>query len=106
MAHPLDEVYPVAVNHNTLHLMEDPMIQIIYANENPSICMLHDKSNGQHSVYRIRKIKYEEWLETCEKSYRSGVSLPNKVNYILLCYTFKVSSLISVKKLQFFYGFS
>lgn len=82
MAHPLDEIYPVAVHDVSLHLMEDQSIQIVYASDTPSICMVYNNINGQHTVYRIRKIKYDEWVEACQKfqSVHSGLNISSKVN--------------------------
>lgn len=88
MAHPLDEVCPVAIRHESVRLIDDVSLSIVFTSEKPSICMLYDKQTGQHSVYCIRKIRSDEWLEMSDKLTNSVSSMHNlshrvSINFIL-----------------------
>ncbi|KRT80911.1 hypothetical protein AMK59_6226, partial [Oryctes borbonicus] len=68
LSHPLDQVAPIALKSEIYHLIDDPLFQIVFTNENPSICMVFDGRIGQHSVYRIRRLPPAEWVDNVEKS--------------------------------------
>lgn len=79
LSHPLDEAYPVGIIHSSLQLMEDQTLQIVYTNIDPSICMIYDQNTGVHSVYKIRKVKTDEYLDVTEKTSQSRYSRLAKV---------------------------
>ncbi|KAK4883598.1 hypothetical protein RN001_006917 [Aquatica leii] len=77
MVHPLDEVSPVAIAQGSVHLIEDNSISIVFTSEKPSICMMYDSHTSQHSVYTIRKVRNDEWVEMSTKLRSEPPSLHN-----------------------------
>lgn len=82
MTHPIDEVCPVAIRQGSVKLIDDYSIKIVFTSENPSICMTFDAHSGQHSLYFIRKIKSEEWLEISHKLISPAPSMYNLSNRV------------------------
>lgn len=80
MSHPLEEVHPVAVRESTLNLIENTNLQIVHTEEEPSLALVYNSQMGHHSVYLIRKLRNDEWVDTSEKYTASYVSDPNKVS--------------------------
>lgn len=68
LSHPLEEVAPVAIKSDIYQLIEDPLFQIVFTNENPSICLVYDGHTGQHSVYKIKRLPSTEWVDNIHKS--------------------------------------
>lgn len=68
LSHPLEEVSPIAVKSDMYHLIDDPLFQIVFTCENPSICVVFDGHTGQHSVYKIKRLPGTEWVENTSKS--------------------------------------
>ncbi|GJQ69220.1 putative complex, subunit [Trypoxylus dichotomus] len=68
LSHPLDEVAPIALKGDIYHLVEEPLFQVVFTSEKPSICMAFDGRTGQHSVYRIKRLPPMEWIDLTEKS--------------------------------------
>ncbi|CAG9853978.1 unnamed protein product [Phyllotreta striolata] len=62
LAYPLDDVCPVVVNQNGyLSILNNSSVQVVFTSVNPSICMVFDTATKQHSVYRIRKLRPNEY---------------------------------------------
>ncbi|XP_017782212.1 PREDICTED: anaphase-promoting complex subunit 1 [Nicrophorus vespilloides] len=82
LTHPLDEVSPMVISkQGCTNIINDEHLQVVYTLENPSICMMYDGSTGLHSVYRIRRVKQDEWIDTANKTNNatpSGFSISNK----------------------------
>lgn len=91
LSHPLDETIPVAIHQGSMRLIDDPSLRIVFTCEKPSICMMYDNLTGQHTVYCIRKVRNEEWMEISNKLSCTASSVHNlsfKVNaahLIMLC---------------------
>lgn len=87
LAYPLDEVCPVAINVGNVQVLNNRNFKVVYTNENPSICMIYDQQNRQHSVFLIRKVNNGEKMELANRidaTYPSTVGLSNKVFYCCL----------------------
>ncbi|KAK5650992.1 hypothetical protein RI129_002021 [Pyrocoelia pectoralis] len=67
MTHPLDEVSPLAIVQGSIRLIEDYSLSILFTCEKPSICMMFDSHTVQHSIYVIRKLQNDEWMEISTK---------------------------------------
>lgn len=61
LAHPLDELSPVAVKSHTIQIINNSTLKIIFTNSDPSICFVFDGTSGLHCIYRVRKLKTGEW---------------------------------------------
>lgn len=79
LEHPLDEVHPVAVRQSTtLNLIDNYNLQILFTSEDPSLAVVYNSQMGHHSVYHIRKLRNDEWVDVPSK-YTS--SIPSNTNY-------------------------
>ncbi|XP_044258257.1 anaphase-promoting complex subunit 1 [Tribolium madens] len=83
LAFPFDEVCPVAINVGTyIQVLNNNNFQLVYTNENPSICMIYDTQTRQHSVYVVRKVTRNEKMEFANRmnsTCPSATSLSNKL---------------------------
>ncbi|KAF5273421.1 hypothetical protein FQA39_LY07438 [Lamprigera yunnana] len=77
MVHPLDEVSPVAIVQGSVRLIDDYSLSIVFTCEKPSICVIYDSHASQHSVYMIRRVKNDEWIEMSTKFVSPAQSLHN-----------------------------
>lgn len=77
LAHPLDELCPVALKHGAFQLINNPSYKIIYTCCDPSICFVYDASTGLHYVYRIRKIRMDEWIEMSVSKIKLCSTIPS-----------------------------
>ncbi|XP_063958903.1 anaphase-promoting complex subunit 1-like isoform X2 [Lytechinus pictus] len=65
LLHPLDEPTPVlcrsgSSGNTRVSFVTDPMQQIVFTSQKPSLVMTFDRSIGVHSVWALRKVKEEE----------------------------------------------
>lgn len=84
LSHPLDEVAPVAMKNDIYHLIDDPLFQVVFTNENPSMCLVFDGRTNQHSVYKIKRLPIAEWIQNVDKSKNqmpSMLSYSSKVSF-------------------------
>ncbi|CAB3377512.1 Hypothetical predicted protein [Cloeon dipterum] len=59
--HPYDDIKPVMTRHGTrIGAVTDPGQRIVFASEDPSICMLYDSVAGSHSVWTVRSATLQE----------------------------------------------
>lgn len=61
--HPLDDFCPVALKTATIQLLNIASLKIVFSVSEPSICLTFDSATGIHSVYRLRKIKSDEFVD-------------------------------------------
>lgn len=85
LAHPLEEVHPVAIRQSNLGLIDNYSLKIVFTSDEPSLAFVYNTLMGHHSVYHIRKLKNDEWVEVTEKlttSLHSNLSMSSKVSAI------------------------
>lgn len=83
LAHPLEEVHPVAIKDSLLSLIDNYNLQIVFTCEEPSIAVIYNSQTGNHCVYHIRRLKTGEWVEKSEKTNTmfSSMNTSSKVSY-------------------------
>lgn len=75
LLHPLDELCPVLIKNSGSHtqICCDPTQKIVFANEEPSICMIYDKKTGLHSIYTLRQVRVNEYQEHASTASTSNI---------------------------------
>lgn len=81
LGHPLDDVRPVAIGNDVIHIAEEKNLQIVFTSEEPSLCIIYNATTGQHNVYQIKKARRDQWNDYYQKniSYTSLLSTCTKV---------------------------
>lgn len=77
LSHPLDEFSPVVVKSHTIQIVSNSTFKIIFTNSDPSICFVFDGTNGLHCVYRVRKLKTDEWGDLSVSKIKLCNSIPS-----------------------------
>ncbi|XP_029162825.1 anaphase-promoting complex subunit 1-like isoform X3 [Nylanderia fulva] len=67
LKHPLDEICPLLIKHESVSYMNESTQQIIFTSLEPSLAVIYDSKSCLHSVYKIRKVLAEE-CETVDRS--------------------------------------
>ncbi|CAG9837359.1 unnamed protein product [Diabrotica balteata] len=61
LAYPLDDICPVIVNKSgASSILNNPLMEVVFTSDSPSICMIYDSNSKQHSIYRIRKVRLDD----------------------------------------------
>lgn len=81
LSHPLDEMSPVAIKQpgGSVQLANEASQQIVFVNEDPSLCMIFDKKTGLHSIYTLRGIRPGEFQDINNSMSTSGTSYQSSV---------------------------
>lgn len=81
LAHPLEEMFPVAIKDSTLSLVDSFNLQIVFTNVQPSIAVVYNFQSRNHGVYNIRTLRPGEWEERVDKTshIHSSINTSNKV---------------------------
>lgn len=79
LEHPLEEVHPVAVRQSTtVNIIDNYNLKILFTSEEPSLAVIYNSQMGHHSVYHIRKLRNDEWIDTSSKY---TTSVPSNINF-------------------------